>query len=397
VAAATETIATVERNPPADAAIGATAPAAMPKKNIVLTAFILWAAIIGAIVSLFVILDKVLDKQSQPAARAEQEPKGIFAPLRVLPADEHNSQLLALAFSPDSKLLVSSTTRKNNEGDLCIWNSQTGEKLQNIHQDSWANAIGFSPDGSLFASAQGAPHSSLTLWDTGSWNRVYSSVPNGLPWSLSFSRDGRWLATAALSGTVEVLELSTRKVQYSMKVEGPDLRCVCFSLDSRRLLTSGDSHEATVWDMAHNERLTVFKGTNRCAVYTPDGLWVVAQGRAKRQGPYGSYTDGNKGISVFALTGAMSRSFGYVDDDSDQAIFSPDGRWIVGATVKPWEYPFKTDRGPKYDPHVTLYDFAKGTNLQDIMGYFPAAFSPDGRMLALSADGVSISILQKMP
>jgi WD40 repeat protein len=56
----------------------------------------------------------------------------------------------AVAFSPDSSLLASAS----NDETVRLWNAGTGQEVQKLEGHTRSvNAVAFSPDGSLLASA----------------------------------------------------------------------------------------------------------------------------------------------------------------------------------------------------------------------------------------------------
>ncbi len=72
-------------------------------------------------------------------------------------------EMLAVAFSPDGKILASGGT----DGAVTIWPAAGGDALKKLEHAGWVTALAFSPDGKLLAS--GSSDQTVQVWDTTTW------------------------------------------------------------------------------------------------------------------------------------------------------------------------------------------------------------------------------------
>lgn len=102
----------------------------------------------------------------------------------------------ALAFSPDGSTIA---LGQLNSGEILVVNAQTGETLATLsgHSDS-INALAFSPDAALLASAGGFSDKSIRLWDvaSGAALAAFDGLAEDVE-TLAFNPDGTLLAAAS--------------------------------------------------------------------------------------------------------------------------------------------------------------------------------------------------------
>lgn len=112
-----------------------------------------------------------------------------------------------LVFSPRSLSGVRNLLATGGEGGIVrLWNPQTGQLLREMFgQIDDVNAVAFSPDGELIASASGSVDKSVRIWSTqtGKLQRKLTGHQD-LVTRITFSPDGATLASGSLDGAVRL-------------------------------------------------------------------------------------------------------------------------------------------------------------------------------------------------
>jgi len=132
---------------------------------------------------------------------------------RPVAVTEHEGAAIALAFSPDGRLLTAgtkSTPRNWWKGRLMVWEVGSYKERLNLPQEHWVNAVAFSPDGKLLAVALGRYNDTgnrnyegyrtvpgeVRIYDVATWKlKVTLEHAYGV-FALAFSPDGKLLASA---------------------------------------------------------------------------------------------------------------------------------------------------------------------------------------------------------
>jgi WD40 repeat protein/predicted Ser/Thr protein kinase len=243
--------------------------------------------------------------------------------------------------------------------------------LRSIHLYAGSpTAVGFSPNGGRVATA--SVDGTVKLWDAATGEELFTLRHAEAVWSLAFSPDGRHLATGSgklphadtvPNGEVTVWDLTTRTAVRKRGGHGGQLNSVTFSPDGRRIASPGRDDTVRIWDVETGEDLVIVRdvGSRPSAVaFSPDGQRLAC----------GCWSEGRVGGGKVMIADAMSgKELRSVATAGSVCVaFSPDGK-LLATMHAVWD----ATTGEK------RFDFPK-----DLVGINSVTFSPDGRRLALN-------------
>lgn len=211
---------------------------------------------------------------------------------RVIVKVEDPGGLEDLRFTPDGRTLaiLAITPGKERNGDfdgsIFLWDVGAAKMRDRITMRGLPlrRDLQFSPNGSTLASvARGG----VALLDTSSWKiRATLNDPKVSPWSLSFSPDGKWLASCGSPSDVEIWDMSDNSLSRTIG-ELPGAGRVAFAPDGTMLMVAGGDGRLHFLDAATFDRrvsIAIHRGGCAQIDFSPDGkLILTAYGDGKVQ------------------------------------------------------------------------------------------------------------------
>jgi len=348
-----------------------------------------WLAVCGLLIAVLLVVvkryrnEKAVEEDRQERAledermRQRDEADIRLFPLPLARTVGHYSQysLVAVAFSPDSRLLASCRP----DTAITLWDVATGNEVKTLDGETVGVAsMAFSPDGRFLASTGGknAPNT-IKLFDItgGGKSRVVAgpqssnAIQEARVTSVAFSPNGSILAFGNMDHTIELWDVSTGAEQRRLVGHYDWVTSVAFSHDGRMLASASGDHTVKLWDVATGNQVRTL-GENHpntrshSVAFSPDGRLLAS---ATSDSTIELWSLG-EAAEPRTLTSTRKELGGL-----DVVAFSPDGRLLASGG---------------YWPGLELWNVATGKELGHYgTSVLQVAFSPDGRMLASGQTG----------
>ena len=275
--------------------------------------------------------------------------------------DAYEGHAYAVTFSPDgSRLLVGGFGGLIRVYDTTSWQ----EVRQYAHHDKSTNHIAFAPDGDTFAVS--SSDRTITIWksDANEPTAILKGHRNTVM-GLSWTPDGKRLASGATDNTIRIWNLDDVESKPAiLKSPYRIVSHVDFINDGAQILSAGGGDEALVWDAESGEIIATMPGHGKSARH----MQLNGDGKAL-------LTQDFEGVVRIWNTGDWSLSATHdIDSKAPRSVkLSPDGSRLAVMEEKRVRL-------------IALPDLDQITEFPlPIKGVHLAAFTPDGKLLAVTA------------
>jgi RNA polymerase sigma factor (sigma-70 family) len=292
------------------------------------------------------------------------------------PLPGHRAIVDAVGFAADGKTLWS----LGRDKALIRWNLATGDgkRLFGGPMNGLVDRMAVTADGRTLATG-GNANGVVRLWDDAGRELATLCRHDGGVAGIAFSADDKLLASSGKDGVLRLWDVATRKEVRHFDVPKDLGGSLAFSPDGRRIALGGQgfgppgTSMPRVLDLSTGAELFRF-GTSRpavCAVYSPDGRFLVTAGET-----------GSHGVRLWdAETGKELARLGSQEGVSTSLAFSPDSRFLATG-------------GGEHDSTLRVWEMATQQEVACLLGHHSAvnavAFSRDGRILASGAGDATV-------
>jgi WD40 repeat protein len=295
--------------------------------------------------------------------------------VRPFGAANPQNQPLPLAVAPDGKTLAMAP-----EAGIQLWDVASRQEGRGLEDSANTACLAFSGDGQTLAAATG--DGAFQLWKVASGKKHYQPFPGHRGWisCVAYSTDRRTVATGSFSdGTIRLWDVGT----------GKEIRCweahrvgsypksgplsLTFSPDGKTLASGGHDQVLRLWEVSTGKEIRHFReeqqpGSSHHLRFSPDGKTLASMTQ-------------NGTVRLWTIEGEEVRRFQEPDPSSarlrisgaQDLAFSADGKFLAASRGKV----------------IRLWETATGREAHRFEGHTgmvcALAFSPDGRTLASAA------------
>lgn len=321
--------------------------------------------------------------------------------------------LMSVAFSADGRTIASAGFRSV----IKAWDAASGQELYTqVAGAEWIFPLAFSPDSKMLVTGSNSlDDHTVKAWDARSGKELpaFAAYKHPRIFSLAFSPDGRTLALGGDRHTITLLDTTTASARLTLEGHSVAVNSVALSPDGQTLAVSGQGPVIKLWDLqaqAPPRNLTGHEYFVNAVAFSPDGrllasgsadktvrLWDLLTGTSKPLTGHAAIVncvafsqdskllasggDDNTIKLWNADTGALVSTLNGHIDSVRMIAFAPDGKTLASASG---------------DTLIKIWDVAGAKELRTLEGHSnwvqAVAFSSDGKTLASGSVDTTIKI-----
>jgi len=299
----------------------------------------------------------------------------------LLTLKAHNSGINDLHFSPDSKLLA--TTSSDNTTK--IWNTSTWKNEHTFELSEAGVEVKFSFDGKILAlytriPINGNETSTFLLYDWANDKVIHEleghsyggyiiyDSPETMIGSINLSPNGMVVATGGGDNLIKLCDVASGETIHILSGHKGPVCKVVFSPDGTLLASCGLDKTIKIWNIvrgAKKQTLVKHTGAVNSLDYSPDGLLLAS-------------SSDDSSVIIWNLTSgiALHTLIGHTDAVAS-VEFSSDGSLLVSSS---------------WDKTIKLWNVSNGVLIQNLTGHTEvvrsATFSENGEMVVSGSEDV---------
>jgi WD40 repeat protein len=188
---------------------------------------------------------------------------------------------MSVAFSPNGTLLAAGFGEHGGRGvhPVKLYEVANGREMLTFPGPKGGNKLAFHRDGRRLAVAGSEV---VEVWDVVAHARVQELRGHSLwIYCLSFSPDGKWLATGGFDRTIKLWDTASGEPGLTIFGHKGGVLDLAFSPDSRSLASASEDRSVRLWEIPIGRQIGVFHGHRdsvQAIAFAPDGFELASAG-----------------------------------------------------------------------------------------------------------------------
>ena len=205
---------------------------------------------------------------------------------RPVTHEGHLLAILAVAFSPDGKIIISC----GEDDKLLVRDAAAGKVTATLENEDDATCLAFSPDGKTVVSGSGKllvgkDEQLVRIWDVATGKCIHKlSGHSKTVRAVAFSADGKVVASGGDSGVILIHDAATGKELARLTEHEGAVSAIRFRKDGLRLASAGADKKVRMWDPVSGKCTQTLDGHTawvRALQFSPDGKRLISAGDDK--------------------------------------------------------------------------------------------------------------------
>ncbi|WP_424094508.1 caspase family protein [Moorena producens] len=274
--------------------------------------------------------------------------------------------------------------QKHQETDLAVIRAlqklvnEGSERNRLERHNDWVLSVSFSSDGKTLASGSG--DMTIKLWNLETGKEIHTlKGHDSKVKSVRFSPDAKTLASGSFDNTIKLWNLETGKEIHTLEGHDSQVNSISFSPDGKSLASGSSDKTIKLWNLDTGKEIRALQGHDDWVTsvsFSPDGKTLASGSKDKTIKLWNL----EKGQEIRALQGH--------DDWVTSVSFSPNGKTLASGS---------------YDKRIKLWNLKTGKEINTLYtleiyeehidnGINSISYSPDGRILASGSRDQTITL-----